>query len=90
MLKGLIKLAAAGVKVREGRTAGLQRHAKRAAELFENVQTEIREDHYLGLDLVRLIAIAQELTRRPITTGLANGPVEVVFDFQLLPGSAAE
>jgi hypothetical protein len=33
-LKGLIKLAAAGVKLREGRPAGLRRHADRARELF--------------------------------------------------------
>jgi hypothetical protein len=33
-LKGLIKLAAAGVKAREGRPAGVQNHAARAEELF--------------------------------------------------------
>lgn len=34
LLKGLIKLAAAGVKSREGNAAGVQRHARRAAELL--------------------------------------------------------
>ncbi|MCH7686501.1 MAG: DUF309 domain-containing protein [Planctomycetes bacterium] len=34
-LKGLIKLAAAGVKAREENTRGMQRHARRAAELFQ-------------------------------------------------------
>lgn len=33
-LKGLIKLAAAGVKAREGRPAGVRQHALRAAELL--------------------------------------------------------
>ncbi|MCA9262709.1 MAG: DUF309 domain-containing protein [Planctomycetales bacterium] len=33
-LKGLIKLAAAGVKAREGNEAGVRRHARRAAQLF--------------------------------------------------------
>jgi uncharacterized protein len=33
-LKGLIKLAAAGVKAREGRAAGVRQHAERAGELF--------------------------------------------------------
>lgn len=34
VLKGLIKLAAAGVKRLEGRPVGVQRHAARATELF--------------------------------------------------------
>ncbi len=38
LLKGLIKLAAAGVKVREGRPVGVERHAKRAGELFAATQ----------------------------------------------------
>src|SRR5688500_5761073 len=34
LLKGLIKLAAAGVKASEGRPAGVRQHAQRAAELL--------------------------------------------------------
>lgn len=37
-VKGLIKLAASGVKCREGNAAGAIRHASRAAELLEPVQ----------------------------------------------------
>ena len=37
-LKGLIKLAAAGVKLREHNLVGVERHARRALELFEEVQ----------------------------------------------------
>jgi hypothetical protein len=36
-LKGLIKLAAAGVKAREGRAAGVRQHAQRAEELVHGV-----------------------------------------------------
>ena len=36
ILKGLIKLAAAGVKAREGKAEGVRRHARRAEELFAN------------------------------------------------------
>ena len=86
MLKGLIKLAAAGVKAREGRAAGVARHAKRAVELFRKVRAEIRDDQYLGFDLDRLIGTAHELERRPTTVAFSSAPVEVVFDFQLLPG----
>ncbi len=39
-LKGLIKLAAAGVKAREGRAAGVRQHAQRAEELFTHMATE--------------------------------------------------
>src|SRR6478672_7546301 len=39
-LKGLIKLAAAGVKAREGRAAGVRQHAARAGELFRGVAGE--------------------------------------------------
>jgi hypothetical protein len=36
-LKGLIKLAAAGVKAREGNADGVRRHARRAVELLSSV-----------------------------------------------------
>ncbi|MEW4531169.1 DUF309 domain-containing protein [Maioricimonas sp. JC845] len=38
-LKGLIKLAAAGVKVREQNTTGSHRHVRRARELFNSVRS---------------------------------------------------
>src|SRR5262245_39925274 len=44
-LKGLIKLAAAGVKTREGRPAGVRQHAQRAEELFCAVQRESAPVH---------------------------------------------
>ena len=39
-LKGLIKLAAAGVKAREGNVRGVTRHARRAQELFASGTNE--------------------------------------------------
>ena len=50
LLQGLIKLAAAGVKVREGRPAGVRTHASRAARLFEKSRREAGR-FQLGLDL---------------------------------------
>src|SRR5262245_34205362 len=48
-LKGLIKLAAAGVKMREGRSAGVRQHAERAAELFRSVASDMcREGEWFG------------------------------------------
>jgi uncharacterized protein len=87
-LKGLIKLAAAGVKVREGRPAGVVGHARDAADLFR--RTGEPHDRYLGLRLGELIFHANAVADNPpVAMGLASavGPasVETVFDFVLHP-----
>ena len=73
-LKGLIKLAAAGVKAREGNAAGVGRHARRAAELLRMAKTECSrqlgaEAQWAGLDLDNL-AVA--------TDGIAASPGQFV------------
>ncbi len=90
LLKGLIKLAAAGVKAREGRVVGVQRHAARAAELFASVRSDTGSDHYLGLSLARLIAVAQTLQAQPTARPVTDGPVELVFGFHLVPRSSRD
>jgi len=61
-LKGLIKLAAAGVKAREGKAAGVERHARRAQELFEIVSRETGPDReLLGMSLPELENAARVL-----------------------------
>ncbi|HEX3726835.1 MAG TPA: DUF309 domain-containing protein, partial [Pirellulales bacterium] len=82
-LKGLIKLAAAGVKVREGRPAGVARHAARAGQLFGGVLRHAGRV-CLGLDVARLIAIVDRLADH-VTSPADLEPVEIVFDFHLLP-----
>lgn len=79
-LKGLIKLAAAGVKVREGKRDGVIHHARRAAELF----AQVREDqpHFMGLDLTELIGYANAVAEQPPERA-GSRAVEVVFDFTL-------
>ncbi len=57
-LKGLIKLAAAGVKEREGKSEGVKGHARRAAELFRGVQA-CAGNRFLGLSLPELIVLAE-------------------------------
>jgi uncharacterized protein len=84
-LKGLIKLAAAGVKAREGRPQGVVRHAARAAELFTSARAMFDDDNYLGLDLDWLISIARRLELNPISPPHSSAAVEVLFDFDLLP-----
>src|SRR5947208_538299 len=49
-LKGLIKLAAAGVKLREGRFAGVKQHAQRSAELLEIAGRASTQPRIFGLD----------------------------------------
>jgi uncharacterized protein len=54
-LKGLIKLAAAGVKLKEGRVEGVRRHAARAVELLSNARCGFRREMIFGLDVDALI-----------------------------------
>ena len=65
LFKGLIKLAAAGVKVREGRRAGVERHLDRAnqlfCEVFVLVSRELRETTYWGLNLASLRCAIKEI-----------------------------
>jgi len=85
LLQGLIKLAAAGVKVREGRPGGVRSHASRAARLFEKSRREAGR-FQLGLDLdecaLRALAIAQD---PPIAAVAPGCPVACVFAFRLVP-----
>jgi hypothetical protein len=61
-LKGLIKLAAAGVKHREGKPDGVKSHACRAAELFHEVaRSPGTEGPFLGFRLGELIEVAEAI-----------------------------
>jgi predicted metal-dependent hydrolase len=88
-LKGLIKLAAAGVKAREQNPRGLQRHARRAAELFRQTAHELgaQDIRFMGLSLTELIGFAGEIATRTLTVDTSNQrSVEVVFNFILRLG----
>ena len=87
-IKGLIKLAAAGVKAREGRPEGVRTHARRAAELFRQIAGQLPPGQacYFGLSLPRLIGLATDVARESVaSTGSTGVPVEVVFQFVLQP-----
>jgi hypothetical protein len=81
-LKGLIKLAAAGVKVREGKPDGVRTHAQRATELFRGLNCPGR---FLGLNVSELIAWAEEITANPPISKNPEDPVEIVFVRVLWP-----
>lgn len=84
--KGLIKLAAAGVKARQGQPAGVRRHALRAAAHFREVLETTGPSRYMGLspgDLIRyaqtVYEAADTLKRHP------DRPVEIVCPVVLRP-----
>lgn len=84
--KGLIKLAAAGVKAREGRTIGVERHARRAKQLFDTVAGRLdnREQPFMGLSLQSLANNSQGLIDDP--SGIidtSDTPVVVVMPFAI-------
>ncbi len=83
-LKALIALAAAGVKLREGRERGVRRHAARAQALFEQVAGELgaAETHYLGLDPRVLARFASELAG---TRAIPAAGQESLLPFLLIP-----
>jgi uncharacterized protein len=64
-LKGLIKLAAAGVKHLEGRPDGARSHAGRAAELWQETVSSLGQgqETCLGLALGQLIQVAEGVCR---------------------------
>lgn len=67
-LKCLIKLAAAGVKAREGNPRGVQRHAERALQLLSEVRDALARqrgdsppDRYCGIELSQIETAAKRL-----------------------------
>jgi len=60
LLKGLIKLAAAGVKSREGRQAGVKQHATRSAELLRAAAGQLGERPF-GLALADVRSAAAKI-----------------------------
>jgi hypothetical protein len=85
-LKGLIHLAAAGVKHKEGKPAGIQSHARRSGELFRNVVTVAGRERplFMGLALTDLIRFSDDILQAPSTVvkTSSEGPV---FSFVLRP-----
>lgn len=74
-LKALIKLAAAGVKAREGRVDGVRRHASRCLELLDNTPNDA-DGRFFGLDFEQLQALARSLGENAeVVTEHANADV---------------
>jgi uncharacterized protein len=83
LLKGLIKLAAAGVKVREGQEHGVRIHARRAAECFASAR-DAGGVQQLGLDLDEWVERARAIAEDPPTDpGSRDARVTCVFAFRI-------
>jgi hypothetical protein len=60
-LKGLIHLAAAGVKALEGVPGGVKSHSGRGAQLWR--ETALEADEFMGFRISSLIEVAEEIRR---------------------------
>lgn len=63
-LKGLIKLAAAGVKMRQGIPAGVETHSRRAAGLLEQIRQSEQTERFAGIYLPMLIERARTVQQQ--------------------------
>lgn len=59
--KGLIQLAVAGVKVRQGMEAAAMSHARRGRALLDLVHSQLGKRFFFGLDLQELDALASDI-----------------------------
>lgn len=83
-LQGLIKLAAAGVKVRQGIASGTRSLAQGARERFQQVQLRIASPCYLGLRFADMLAFTVQA--ESYATDLPDQEIiRIVFPFVLLP-----
>lgn len=88
VLKALIKLAAAGVKVRQGQPHGVITHSLRASALLRKARSEGAAS-YLGLNLDELVHFADEIARIPPgDPANMSATVARVFQVRLRPVTA--
>ena len=84
-LKGLVKMAAAGVKVREHSIHGVRRHAASAGEVFADVSAECDSERFCGLELTQLQFAADRASQLSYQAKHAAGKPVRVFPFALEP-----
>jgi hypothetical protein len=91
LLQGLIKLAASGVKVREGRSVGTKGLAEGARDLFTSAQSRLpTQSSFLGLRFADLIAFTRQAEARATDTPDDDPGVRIVFQFILCPSRETE
>ena len=85
-LKGLIKLAAAGVKIRVGNARGTRKHGDRACHLFVSVMEQAARKRFAGLWLPDLYALGEWARRnaKNLPASAGRSP-QVVYEMVLWP-----
>lgn len=89
MLKALIRMAAAGVKLREPVEHAARSHARKGAALFRAIADDQGDDRFMGLSLRGLVSFADAVAAG--TMGQVDDrdlDVAVVFSFLLWPSDA--
>lgn len=85
-LKALIKLSAAGVKIRVGNKRGTISHAKSGKRLFTNVREKSGRQIFAGLNLLDLIEFCSWIRQKGDRIKCdPNKKVEKLFSFNLEP-----
>jgi len=84
-LKGLVKLAAAGIKVREESIHGVRRHAASAGEVFADVAAETDLERFCGLKFEDLQFAADRAAQLVYKPDLEAGRPLRVFPYVLTP-----
>jgi uncharacterized protein len=84
-LKGLVKLAAAGIKVREDSIHGVRRHAASAGEVFADVAAEADCDRFCGLQFTLMQFAADRAAQLVYRDKIEPGRPVRVFPYLLLP-----
>lgn len=84
-LKGLVKLSAAGLKVRERSIHGVRRHAASAGEVFADVAAEVDTECFCGLRFTLLQFAADRAAQLTYKEDVGPGTPKRVFPFLILP-----
>lgn len=91
-LKALIKLAAAGVKAREGNAAGAERHARRSLELAGELRRELPVGvaTYCGMQFSRIEGAARAIADAAPTAFIRPQPELLLGEWLELKSTASE
>ncbi|ADG67269.1 protein of unknown function DUF309 [Planctopirus limnophila DSM 3776] len=84
-LKGLVKLAAAGVKVRENSIHGVRRHSASAGEIFADVAAEVDAEFFCGLEFTVLQFASDRAAQLGFREKVVGSTPVRIFPFVLVP-----
>lgn len=88
-LRAMIKFAAAGVKVRQGNSRGIERHASSAINEFQQLTQRIDDPRFCGFSLDQLQSYGERIRNHQSFDPDPDAPRERVFSFLLIPESTS-